>query len=184
MSTPTKGPKKGPIYSDSTYLSKSQRYGLKAEEWVFDQLTQRGYSPTVPPDFLKSACDMKVDGLCIEVKAAQRTRRYRTLADGTKKAYWRWQWQIHETHKGEFCLILIADTAKKRVCFLLPGSQVGDRTHLQITSHPDQYSGWMAEYREKWEMIDFLLAEAYKDNGPLFAEWNLERVAGGAKVAA
>lgn len=159
-----------PIFSN--YLSASQKYGLKIEQWVIERLIEKGHSPKVPTDFSETACDAYVSGLCVEIKAAKRTKRFVTLASGEVKAYWRWQWRIHPTHKGEYVLILVADTPqKKRFCFILPGSVVGKRTHLQITSHPMKYTGWMAAYLEKWDVIDYLAGQVYLGNGPLFEQW-------------
>lgn len=159
-----------PIFSN--YLSASQKYGLKIEQWLIEELEKRGYSPKVPTNFAQTACDAYVNGLCIEIKAAKRTRRFKKLASGEVKAYYRWQWNIHPTHKGEYALILVADTPqKKRFCFILPGSVVGTRTHLQITSHPIKYTGWMSAYLEKWDVIDYLAREVYKGYGPLFQQW-------------
>lgn len=164
------------------YLSPSQKYGLSVEQWVIAQLTKQGYTPSVPTDFAQTACDAYVNGLCLEIKAAKRTKRYKKLASGEVKAYWRWQWQIHPTHKGEYALILVADTPqKKRFCFIVPGSVAGQRSHIQITSHPLKYQGWLSAYLEKWTVIDYLSQEVYKGNGPLFEQWErgqeLERVA-------
>lgn len=180
MSTPngTNVPHSLDSPNNPAFLSKSQKFGLKVEQWVIEQLVQRGYSPSIPADFFKEGCDAHVNGLCIEIKAAKRTKRKYVLASGEVKYYWRWQWSVHKTHRGEFALILVADTSKKRVVFIVPGSQVGDRTHLQITSHPEKYTGWLAQYRDKWSVIDYLAAEVYQGNGPLFEEWDQrERVA-------
>lgn len=163
---------------DSPHLSRDQLVGLEAERWTFDKLVKLGYSPEMSPDFLQEACDMTVKGLCVEVKVARLTYRKIKLSK-TSKYYPRWQWHIHPTHKGEFALILIADCPKSgRYVFVVPGSQVGSTQHLQLTSHPTKYAGWLAKYRDKWEVIDYLAKQVYHDNGPLFEEWDQrERVA-------
>jgi len=173
MSTQYTGTKVPSTLDSPLPLSRDQRVGLEAENWVFEQLTQRGYSPIIPPDFFKSACDMHVNGLCVEVKVAKRTKRKQKLANGKVKLRDRWQWFIHPTHpKTEYVLILVADDAKKnRYAFILSGSMVGERSHLQLTSHPEKYNGWMAAYRDKWSMIDFLASQAYKEY-PLFENWD------------
>lgn len=156
-------------------MSPEQKFGLKGERWVVDQLKKRGYKPTLYPDFQNQACDLEVNGLCIEVKIARPTLRIRTLQSGSKVHYTRWQWCIHPTSlhmQGEWALVLLADTIKKTVPFIIPGSQVGDRTHLQITSHPDRYNGWLAEYRNAWDVISYLSQQTYLDNGPTYEQWS------------
>ena len=148
---------------------------------LFQQLEKRGYSVHQPTNFFEKACDAYVNGLCIEIKAARRTKRTRVLKSGKVKTYWRYQWSLGEIPRCEFALILVADTPqKKRFCFIVPGSQVGDRTHLQLTSHPLKYSGWLAQYLEKWDVIDYLAGKVYLGNGPLFEQWERE----GERVAA
>lgn len=159
-----------PIFSN--YLSPHQKYGLKIEQWVIQELERRGYSPKVPTDFNEKACDAYVNGLCIEIKAARRTKRTKVLKSGEVKVYYRYQWSLGSVPRCEFALILVADTpGRKRICFIVPGSQVGERTHLQITSHPLKYSGWLAQYLEKWDVIDYLAGQVYQGNGPLFEQW-------------
>jgi len=162
-------------------LSPHQKYGLKIEQWVIQQLESKGYAPKIPTDFNEKACDAYVNGLCLEIKAARRTKRTRVLASGEVKTYWRYQWSLGNVPRCEFALILVADTPqKKRFCFIVPGSQIGGTTHLQLTSHPLKYSGWLAQYLEKWDVIDYLSSQVYLGNGPLFEQWERE----GERVAA
>lgn len=162
-------------------LSPQQRYGLKIEQSVIRELEKRGYEPHVPTNFSQKACDAVVRGLCVEIKGARRTKRTRVLSSGEVKTYWRYQWSLDQRPDGEFVLILVADTPqKKRFHFIVPGSQVGDRTQIQITSHPLKYQGWLSEYLEKWTVIDYLAGQIYLCNGPMFAEWERE----GERVAA
>lgn len=159
-----------PIFSN--YLSASQKYGLKVEQWVIERLIEKGYSPKVPTDFSQTACDAWINGLCVEIKGAKRTKRTRVLKSGEVKVYYRYQWSISPCHKAEYALILVADTpGRKRICFVMPGSQVGERTHLQITSHPLKYKGWLAQYLEAWYLIDYLATQVYHNHGPMFKEW-------------
>ena len=158
--------------SFSPHLGANQRYGLRIEQWVIEKLTQKGYTPTIPTNFSETACDAWIDGLCIEIKGARRTKRTAVLASGEVKTYYRYQWSISPCHRQEYALILVAETpGRKRICFVVPGSQVGERTHLQITSHPLKYQGWLAQYREKWDVIDYLASQVYRGNGPMFENW-------------
>lgn len=168
------------IHINSYPLSPQQRYGLKIEQQVIQELEKRGYEAHVPTNFSQKACDAVVRGLCVEIKGAKRTKRTRVLSSGEVKSYWRYQWSLDQRPEGEFVLILVADTPqKKRFHFIVPGSQIGDRTHIQITSHPLKYQGWLSEYLEKWDVIDYLAGQIYLSNGPMFAEWERagERVA-------
>lgn len=160
------------------HLSTTQRYSLRIENWVVQELEKRGYNVHQPPNFFQKGCDAVVNGLCVQVMAAKRTKRKKVTRAGEIKESWRYQWFLHSVPQGEFILILVADTPqKKRFCFIVPGSQVGSRQHLQLTSHPLKYSGWLAEYLEKWSVIDYLSQEVYKGHGPMFPEWERERVA-------
>lgn len=153
-------------------LSALQNYGLRIEKWVYDQLVSRGYSPIIPPNFSQEGCDMLIESLCIEVKAARKTKRKFILSDGTIAYRDRWQWFINSTHKTEYVLILVAETSpQKRYVFIVPGSQMGNRQHIQITSHPSKYSGWIAQYRDAWEVIPYLQKKVYLNNGPLYELW-------------
>lgn len=160
-----------PGFATQTHLSATQRFGLQAEEWVFQQLLEKGYTPIMPPNFLLAACDLIVNGLCVEVKTAKPTLRTRKLRDGTTRLYRRWQWLIHPSHQGEFLAVLIAETSEGKYPFLVPGSVIGERTHIQLTSHPEKYKGWLAQYLNRWEMVTYLSERIYQSNGPLFDEF-------------
>lgn len=150
-------------------MSPEQRTGLVEEAWVYRKLIEQGYSPTQDPDFFDKSHDMRIKGLPVEVKIAHPTTR---IVDG--KPYTRWQFSIHPTTtaiRGEWCAVLVAqDRAGIKYPFIVPGSHIGDRSHLQITSHPSKYRGWLAEYKDRWDLIDFLVDEVYTDGGPLFHE--------------
>ncbi|MFQ5580282.1 MAG: hypothetical protein ACE5FZ_06690 [Nitrospiria bacterium] len=158
-------------------FSKAQAVGLQGEQWVFKQLQNQGYSPWFVPHFHAKAQDIIVDGLPIEVKFANPTYRVKRNQAGLDVYYPRWQWLIHPTsheQNDEWCLILVAqDEEEERWPFILPGSQVNKRNHLQLTSHPTRYRGWMAQYLNRWEMIEYLSRRIYQAGGPLFQEWGV-----------
>lgn len=156
-------------------MSRDQQFGLEGEKWVMTQLKKRGYKPTLRSDFYVQACDLLVNGLCIEVKIAKPTLRLRKLKSGNVVGYTRWQWFVHPTSQqlsNEWLLVLLAQTNKAIIPFILPGSQIGDRTHIQITSHPNNYKGWLAAYRNAWDMVAYLTQETYLDNGPTYEQWS------------
>lgn len=155
-------------------FSPSQVVGFGGEEWVFGKLQDKGYDPHWS-EWDADCCDMTVRGLPVEVKFARPTSRLIKSGQG-RKPYRRWQWFIHPTSQdiqGEWVLVLLAEDGLGHIYpFILPGSLVGHRTQIQITSHPDLYRGWMAQYLNRWDLIDYLAGEVYQDNGPLFDNWD------------
>lgn len=148
---------------------KDQIFGHAGEQWAFNQLAARGYHPRFDPDFNAPGRDLIVYGLPVEVKIARPTLR---CVHGKWRK--RWQWFIHPTtaQLGEYALVLIAeDSQGKRYPYVVPGSAVGNRSQVQLTSHPDKYSGWIAKYLHRWDTIDYLAHEVYANQGPLFDEW-------------
>jgi len=146
-----------------------QIYGYEGECWAFDQLVDHGYHPRFDPDFHAPGRDLIVNGLPVEIKIAHPT--YRSDRGTLRK---RWQWFIHPTTHaiGEYALILIADDSTgKRYAYIVPGSAIGHRTHIQLTSHPDKYRGWIAKFRNRWDTIEYLAQEVYANQGPLFDQW-------------
>ena len=147
--------------------SPTQQVGYQAELWVFDQLRNRGHKPHFT-DWTTPNCDIIVAGLPIEVKIARPTYRSATLTP-------RWQFFIHPTAQqmtGEWAAILVAqDFDMVRYPFIVPGSMFKTRTHVQLTSHPTKYRGWLAKFLERWDVIEYLSKETYQNNGPLFDQW-------------
>lgn len=145
-------------------MSPEQRIGIEAEKWVMGQLRKIGLNGC-STDFGAACCDITVDDLPIEVKIANpTTRTYRG------RNYRRWQWRIHETqkyHHREWVLILIAKYNGQLYPFILPGSSVNLRPHLQITSSPLAYGGWLAQWLNRWDIIPYLANGTYRDGGPL-----------------
>lgn len=164
-------------------LSQTQQIGWNGEQWAIDQLAARGYEVKFDPDFCNEGYDLVVNGLPTEIKFAHRTKRKRRHVNRAGVVFdnWydRWQWCIHPTsHRlTDWLLILVAEDRRKgKYPYIVPGGVVLDRTHIQITSHPTKYKGWLAQFLNQWEMIDYLANGVYRNGGPLFHEWS-ERVA-------
>jgi len=142
--------------------SRACRVGAVGERMAFKELHRRGYNALMIEDFWTPNADLKINHLPVEVKIAYPTYR-KPHPDGP----WRPRWQFHisptAAHMvGEWLLILIAvDSSGHSHWYIIPGSVVSGRQHLQITSHPDLYSGWMSYYRGKWEIIDPLCKQDY-----------------------
>lgn len=164
-------------------FSQTQIIGFNGEQWVLDQLAARGYDVRFDPDFRNEGYDLVVNGLPTEVKFAHPTKRKRTTINraGVVNELWydRWQWHIHPTsHRlTDWLLILVAeDRQEDKYPFIVPGGVVLDRVHIQLTSHPTKYNGWLAQFLNQWQMIDYLANGVYRNGGPLFYEWS-ERMA-------
>jgi hypothetical protein len=155
-------------------MMSSVHIGLNGEAWVMEQLRKRGYAPTIPK--YHAPYDLVVDNVPIEVKTARPTKR---VKDG--RTYTRWQWHIHPTTydaiQGDWVLILIAqDSTGHRHPYIVPGGIAEPRNQLQITRHPDEFTGWLSAWLNKWDVIDYLSQQIYEKNGPLFQQWEkLER---------
>jgi len=151
-----------------------QNFGVAGERWVYNKAKSLGYTVKWINNFNEPCHDLTINGLPVEVKTANKTYRLRTLSTGSIKQYQRWQWHISDTadkHKGDYGLVLLAKDRGEFYPFILPGSAVNDRPHLQLTSHPLVYSGWMSQWLNRWEILTYLANGIYQDNGPMFQEW-------------
>ncbi len=138
---------------------RTRAIGQVGESWAFEQLAARGFKPQLYPHFGHPAADMRVGQLPVEVKFAYPTQRWGRLQSGIRLGYTRWQWNIHPTsHKmtSEWVLILLAADSDTIHPFILPGSLVGQRTQVQITSPPKVYRGWLKQWLDRWEIITYL----------------------------
>ena len=159
-------------------FSQTQQFGNVGEAWVQEQLSDRGYDFEVPADYQSRSCDVIVEGLCVEVKIARKTLRRIYRKDGSYRLHTRWQWHIKNTipEDRETLFILIAvDREGYKYPFIVPGSVINEHRHISITSHPSEYCGWLAQYLNRWDMVEYLINGVYQNGGPLFHE--LERVA-------
>ena len=147
-------------------LMSTLELGDIGERWVYEQLVKRGYKCQFMPLDCQN-CDILITGqngrrLPVEVKFARPTTR-----KGRKST--RWQFQIHETAQrmhGDWVLILVCQDSKRtHYPFIIPGQLVSERPHVQITSHPKTYTGWMERYLNRWDIIDYLLDQEYKNGG-------------------
>lgn len=164
------------------YFSETQKIGSDGEQWVIEQLENRGFKVKFDPDFFNEGYDLVVNGLPTEVKTANSTRRKRVYINRAgvvfENWYDRWQWCIHPTSNRlvDWLLILVANDGNNRYVFVVPGGIVLDRTHIQITSHPQKYKGWLATWLNRFEIIQYLANGVYRNGGPLFEQWS-DRVA-------
>lgn len=153
------------------HLSNRQRVGFEGELWAYEQLEKRGYLVTMATHCFEQNCDLRVGKLPIEVKVANQTWRK------SPQGAWfpRWQFSISTTAsqmQADWVLILIARD-KKGCCYpyILPGQSILNRRHLQITSHPTKFRGWLSHWFNNWSIVEYLEKKVYRD-GPLFEKWD------------
>ena len=149
-------------------IANMMNVAAKGEKWVYDQLVLKGYNAQFMPVNCAN-CDILITGdsgqrLPIEVKFARPTSR----KAGTSP---RWQFYISDTASdmiGDWVLVLVCqDSNKVLYPFIIPGQLVSERPHIQITSHPKVYRGWMSRYLNRWDVIDYLLNQEYRNGGLL-----------------
>lgn len=157
-------------------FSQTQAIGHEGEKWAYNALVKHGYEPQWMACFEHAGCDMKVRDLPIEVKLANPTKRKRKRYNrtGLEIVTWydRWQWLVSATsHNQEdwILLLIVNDRAGDRYPYIVPGGMVLNRRHIQITSHPTQYNGWLSPWLNNWQVIDYLADKVYQNGGPLFA---------------
>jgi hypothetical protein len=156
-------------------VSITQKEGLKGEKWVYKQLKHMGYDVQQDHNFYTPSLDLRIGNLPIEVKYANKTHRERRKSNGNYVYYPRWQWFIHPTShnlNAELCLILVASDNGANFAYVMPGSVVNDRTQVQITSHPFIYNGWLAQWLNRWDVVQYLLNNTYQNGGPLYNQWS------------
>lgn len=156
-------------------FSQDQEQGWIGEIWAYQQLLKRGWPVHRMPDFQHQGYDMKIGDLPIEVKVARTTYRLRQR-QGVQIRKPRWQWFIHNTSHAldhqDWLLILIAqDDQANLFPYIMPGNLLDGRNHLQLTSHPDQYHGWLNDWRDEWGVIAFLTQKSYLNDGPTYHQW-------------
>lgn len=155
-------------------FSRDQAVGLQGEIWVANQLREKGYDVRIPGRFDTQGCDLFADGLCLEVKIASPTIRWMSRTTTSPVPRIRWQWHIHKTSLamiGDWAAVLVAeDTSAEKYTYIVPSAMIKNRTHLQLTSHPLAYSGWLAPFRGRWDVIDYLVNKRYR-LWPDFLKW-------------
>jgi len=125
-----------------------QEFGLTVEDEVIWRLQQEGLDPEIPLSRLNERVDLWIDGTPIHVKAARRKTVKR------RKNVWCSRWQFNfrnvDRSKDGFIVAVCARRGRK-VYFIIPTWLA--RKDLRITRPPEQYTGWAAQYRERWDLI-------------------------------
>ena len=147
------------------HLSPKQKRGLFAEQWVYEELTARGYDVTMPPDFQRECCDLIVNGQTpVEVKwSAQNSRKRRNKA-GDWLTYPKWSWDTGKICQDEGLLILIAeDNLNIRYPYIMPMSLMHGRSSFEINSHPTAYRGVIKPFLDNWDVVKLVTGQEYKN---------------------
>jgi hypothetical protein len=135
-------------------LSLHQDIGRKFENLVRDLLTHSFGLSVESVESWSATFDLVVNDKMIEVKAAYPTLR-------TVKNRKRERWQYNFTSKldvdTEYYAILVAiDEDNNEYIYCIPGNEI-DAPTVQLTSHPEKYSGKYAKYLYDFEgLINFL----------------------------
>jgi hypothetical protein len=152
-------------------LSPNQRVGFEGELWAYEQLQRQGLNPKMYTNFFEENSDLRVGRIPIEVKLANPT--WRKGPDGRWRI--RWQFSVSTTAQqmaNDWVLILIArDHNGCNYPYVVPGNNILNRRHVQITSHPTKFRGWLSYWLNRWSVIEYLDKRTYKDGGPLFDKW-------------
>jgi hypothetical protein len=146
------------------HVSSTQRTGLAGEAYAAELLQERGYSVTVPADFNLPNTDLLINGLPVEVKLALPTLR-RPQPGYTRI---RWQFNLGNVPTDDRVYLIIAqDAAGERWPYIVPSAVLINRPHIQLTSHPTQYRGFIAPFLHAWTVIDYLLTRQYQNAGQI-----------------
>ena len=151
-------------YTHNHHLSVNQRTGLAGETYAAGLLLERGYNVTIPANFLCPNTDLLINGLPVEVKLALPT--VRTVRPGYTRT--RWQFNIGNVPATDRVYLIIArDTAGQHWPYIVPSAVLINRPHIQLTSHPTHYAGFIAPFLHAWTVIDYLLTRQYQNAGQL-----------------
>jgi len=148
-------------------LSEAQRYGLRAELWSLQQLQARDYQAHLVSGFFSNVDILIEPGLPVEVKIS------RPYLYKVKPGHYRQRWQFDLARSlpanQDWILLAIAEDEERELWpYVLLSGWLNGRSHLQLTSHPSKFSGWIAPHLNGWQNIDTLLDWKQKQAGQLF----------------
>ena len=161
-------------------LSKDQILGSQGERWVFNELARRKWHTVLHPDFCNAGFDMKCLGLPVEVKTANPTLQG-VISRNIAYKRQRWQWSIHKPSLDmlqDWVLILLAKDDKGKIFpYVVPGALI-NQIHMQITSHPNKFRGWLNFWLWEFDVIPYLAQQTYLDNGPTYENYHAWQASG------
>jgi len=139
-------------------FSPNQLFGAEIESYAADQIRNRGLTPKFTENWIDRydmlVSDSKSATVIVEVKGANPKHQksgkyYRT----------RWQWDNSRGTSEQDIVLLVAVTDNQFYVYIVPKKKLMDKPgNVSITSHPEKYTGWLAEYRDAWYILDQALA--------------------------
>jgi hypothetical protein len=136
------------------FLTEFQRFGLVSEKRVTNELMSRDFICTWPSDFNARYDVMVNDCLPIHVKAA-RARRHKAGRRGTVVRN-RWQFRVSNINLNRPAIVIFVAWCPTRLYwYIVPTEDLllkGVKS-INITSHPEHFSGWLDQYRDRWDLI-------------------------------
>jgi hypothetical protein len=145
-------------------LSKTQKIGLQAEKWALQKLLKQGYQAQLVSSWV-AQYDILVGGLLqVEVKFSNQRVRY------VRPGYYRpvWWFDVSRLPAGDMIVILIcADDRGKWWPYVAPSWYFFGRHSVAITSHPKQYSGYLAKTLRNWSNVAWVLARRQQQSQQL-----------------
>lgn len=135
-------------------LSLHQAIGRQFEEFVRDLLAFSFGLDVQDINNWNASFDLEVNGKCIEVKAAYPTKR---TVNGKQHNRWQFNLSSKVDETTSYYVVLVAiDENETEYIYCVPGDKVAGPT-IQLTSHPNKYSGKYAQYKDNFDgLISFL----------------------------
>lgn len=151
------------------WMSTAQKTGFEAEQWVKAELEKLGYEVQMHPDWAAKSCDLIVNGvLSVEVKKSNHRKRTYTTKAGDVREYDWFSVDVSKVDMADRVVVFVAeDEAGERFYYVIPGPVAGQRQSLALSSHPRKYSGFLSAFLENWDVVDYLLAKRYQQEGQL-----------------
>lgn len=135
-------------------MSYTQKFGLRGELWVKEQLQAQGYSVRLIEDWYDDY-DLLVDNfLPVEVKTARVHQR--TIRPGYSRTRPVFGFETARIPQdNDFVIVLLCyDQEQLFWPYVAPSWMVAQRVSIAITSHPRYYGGMWAKYLNNWSMVD------------------------------
>jgi hypothetical protein len=143
-------------------LGKAQQFGFMAEVWVYKFLLSRGYEAKLIANF-NADSDILIDGCChCEVKISRPLRRCVRL--GYYRPYWNFDVSRLPRHRDSVVVLVCQDGLGDWYPFVAPSWYFFGRWSVNITSHPTQYKGYLADCLNCWGNVADVLARVSKNS--------------------
>jgi hypothetical protein len=120
----------------------TKRREARGRAWLVPELERRGLAVAV--NDANNVVDLAVAGRLVELKVSSNTARRRNY----------WQFHVRRSQTRAAALfICLALTNTGYFPYIIPTPAVGGRSTIEITSHPDDYAGQWAQYKDAWHLL-------------------------------